>query len=301
MTLRHLKIFLAVYETGSTTAAAEELLIAQPSVSVAVKELEEHYGVRVFERMAKRLYVTQAGQELYQYARHLVSLFEETEDAMKSLGTSGTLRVGSSVTIGNYFLPGYIRSFQREFPQVRVRVTVENTDTIEGLLLENGIDLGLVEGRVQSPFLVQLPYRKDRLVMICSPEHPYASYKSIVPEVLAAEDVLLREKGSAVRELFDIRMAEAGLEIEPLWESVSTRALIGAVKENMGVSVLPYYLVEEEIKRREVRAVAVERVDFDRDFSIVYHKNKYHSRAFDAFVRICSSCPVGDGHPLTGT
>lgn len=116
MTLRHLKIFLAVYETGSTTAAAEELLIAQPSVSVALKELEEHYGVRVFERMSKRLYVTQAGQELYQYARHLVSLFEETEDAMKSLGASGMLHVGSSVTIGNYFLPGYIRTFQKEFP-----------------------------------------------------------------------------------------------------------------------------------------------------------------------------------------
>ena len=187
MTLRHLKIFLAVYETGSTTAAAEELLIAQPSVSVALKELEEHYGVRVFERMSKRLYVTQAGQELYQYARHLVSLFEETEDAMKSLGASGTLHVGSSVTIGNYFLPGYIKAFQKEFPQVRIRVTVENTDTIEKLLLENGIDLGLVEGRIHSPFLLQLPYREDRLVMICSPEHPYASWKSIVPEVLSAE------------------------------------------------------------------------------------------------------------------
>ena len=169
MTLRHLKIFLAVYETGSTTAAAEELLIAQPSVSVALKELEEHYGVRVFERMSKRLYVTQAGQELYQYARHLVSLFEETEDAMKSLGASGMLHVGSSVTIGNYFLPGYIRTFQKEFPQVRVRVTVENTDTIEKLLLENGIDVGLVEGRIHSPYLVQFPYRKDRLVMICPP------------------------------------------------------------------------------------------------------------------------------------
>ena len=288
MTLRHLKIFLAVYETGSTTAAAEELLIAQPSVSVALKELEEHYGVRVFERMSKRLYVTQAGQELYQYARHLVSLFEETEDAMKSLGASGMLHVGSSVTIGNYFLPGYIRTFQKEFPQVRVRVTVENTDTIEKLLLENGIDVGLVEGRIHSPYLVQFPYRQDRLVMICPPEHPYASYQSIVPEVLAAEDMLVREKGSAVRERFDIWMAEAGVEIEPVWESVSTRALVRAVRENMGISVLPYYLVEEDIRRGEVKAVAVERVDFTREFSIVYHRNKYHSEAFDAFVRICS-------------
>ena len=103
MTLRHLKIFLAVYETGSTTAAAEELLIAQPSVSVALKELEEHYGVRVFERMSKRLYVTQAGQELYQYARHLVSLFEETEDAMKS----GNIAVNPQKTVQEDILALY--------------------------------------------------------------------------------------------------------------------------------------------------------------------------------------------------
>ena len=82
-------------------------------------------------------------------------------------------------------------------------------------------------------------------------------------------------------------MAEAGLEIKPLWESVSTRALVRAVRENMGVSVLPYYLVEEDIRHGEVKAVSVERMDFTREFSIVYHRNKYHSRAFDAFVRIC--------------
>ena len=105
MTLRHLKIFLSIYETGSTTAAAEQLFISQPTVSVALRELEEHYGVRMFERYAKHLYVTPAGQQMYQYAKHLVNLMEEAEDAIRSQGEAGTLRVGSSITIATRFLP----------------------------------------------------------------------------------------------------------------------------------------------------------------------------------------------------
>ena len=128
MTLRHLKIFLAICDTGSTTAASEQLHIAQPTVSIALRELEAHYGVPMFERYAKRLMVTQAGRELYQYAKHLIALYDETEDAMKSMCSAGTLRVGSSITIGTCFLPAYVRRFQTLCPQTAIQAVVENTD-----------------------------------------------------------------------------------------------------------------------------------------------------------------------------
>lgn len=287
MTLRHLKIFLTVYETGSTTAASEKLLIAQPTISVALKELETHYGIRMFERYSRRLYVTEAGRQLYQYAKHLVTLFDEAEDAMKSLGESGTLRVGSSVTIGNYFLPEYIRQFQKRYPHVRVKVKIENIKTIEQLILNNELDLALVEGKVHSPFIAAHPYRQDTLVMICHPDHPHAVHPYIAPLTLASENILLREKGSAVRELFDIQMNRLGLSIDPLWESISTQAIIRAVKENLGVSFLPYYLVKESVEKGEVAILHVDGADFSREFSIIYHKNKFHSPAFDALIDIC--------------
>ena len=291
MTLRHLKIFLSIYETGSTTAAAEQLFISQPTVSVALRELEEHYGVRMFERYAKHLYVTPAGQQMYQYARHLVSLMEEAEDAIRSLGEAGTLRVGSSITIATRFLPEYVRRFKELYPQMQVRVKVDNTDTIARMVLDNQIDLGLVEGSVHSPYILAKPYSGDRLVMVCSPQHPYAAYKSVAPEVLMVEEVLLREKGSAGRDLFDSLMEHRGIHVEPAWESVSTQALVRAVQADLGVAVLPYYLVQEAIRQGAVVAVPLEGVDFCRQYSVILHKSKFHSAALDAFRELCQSHP----------
>lgn len=300
MTLRHLKIFLAICDTGSTTAASEQLHIAQPTVSIALRELEAHYGVPMFERYAKRLMVTQAGRELYQYARHLIALYDETEDAMKSMCSAGTLRVGSSITIGTCFLPAYVRQFQALCPQTKILAVVENTDTIEHLILENKIDIGLVEGQIHSPFIVVRPYCQDCLVMVCSPRHPFAQHQSVRPEELAAETLLLRERGSAVRETFETLMAARGLKVQPTWQSVSTQALVQAVRADLGISVLPWHLVREEVEKGLLSAVPVQEVDFTRYFSLIYHKNKFHSRPFRSFIEMCESMASGDNteiHP----
>lgn len=294
MTLRHLKIFLSIYETGSTTAAAEQLFISQPTVSVALRELEEHYGVRMFERYAKHLYVTPAGQQMYQYAKHLVNLMEEAEDAICSQGEAGTLRVGSSITIATRFLPEYVRRFKELYPQMQVQVKVDNTDTIARMVLDNQIDLGLVEGQVHSPYIQAQPYSGDRLVLVCSPRHPYAGFCRVAPEVLAVEDMLLREKGSAGRDLFDSLMERRGVRIEPAWESVSTQALVRAVQADLGVAVLPYYLVQEAIEQGTVTAVPLEGVDSCRRYSLIVHKSKFHSAALDAFLELCRSYQEAD-------
>lgn len=294
MTLRHLKIFLAICDTGSTTAASEQLHVAQPTVSIALRELESHYGVPMFERYAKRLMVTQAGRELYQYAKHLIALYDETEDAMKSMCSAGTLRVGSSITIGTCFLPAYVHQFQTLCPQTTIQAIVENTETIEHLILENRIDIGLVEGRVRSSFIVVRPYCQDCLVMVCSPRHPFARHQSVRAEELESETLLLRERGSAVRETFETLMAARGVKVQPAWQSVSTQALVQAVRADLGVSVLPWHLVREEVEKGLLAAVPVQDVDFTRYFSIIYHKNKFHSHAFRSFIDMCESMAAGD-------
>lgn len=295
MTLRHLKIFLAVCDTGSTTGASEQLHIAQPTVSIALRELENHYGVPMFERYARRLMVTPAGQELYQYARHLIALYDETEEVMKNMCTAGTLRVGSSITIGTCFLPAYVKRFQALCPQTKVQAVVENTDTIEHLILDNEIDIGLVEGHIQSPFVVSHPYCRDRLVMVCSPDHPFARRGNIQPAELTGENWILRERGSAVRETFETLMAAREIEIQPAWQSVSTQAIVQAVRAGLGVSVLPWRLVREEVESQRLAAVEVADIDFTRCFSIIYHKNKFHSHALQSFIDVCESMVPDDG------
>lgn len=287
MTIRHLKIFLAVYETGSTTAAGKELLIAQPSVSVALGELEDYYNIRLFERYGKRLHVTDAGNSFYQYARHVVDLFEEMEENARHLSIDSTLRIGSSITIGTYFLPQYIKTFCSTHSHTKVHVMVENTGTITQYLLSNKIDLALVEGSISHPFLTAQPYRQDHLVLVCSPDHPFATLPSVTPEMVQAQPLLLRETGSAVRELVDSLMERRGLVIEPVWQSVSTQAIIQAVQTGLGLSILPYYLVKEHLDGGALAEVAVEGMDFRRNYCIVYHKNKFHFPAMDDFISLC--------------
>lgn len=288
MTLRHLKIFLSLYETRNTTITSKELLVAQPTISIALKELEEHYGVKLFDRFSQRLHLTQAGRELYHYAKHIINLFEEAEDMMKSMEVLGNINIGSSITIGNYFLPKYIKKFQEKYPYAKIKVTIDNTDNIEKLLLENKIDIGLIEGKVQNSFIQVFPYMTDSLCVICNPQHPYTKYKKIIPDILVNEVLILREKGSAVRELFDTKMENLGLRIEPLWESISSHAIIQAVKENLGISVLPYFLIKEYVDRGEIAVLDIDNLSFPRNFNIIYHKNKFHSSHFDDFIKICT-------------
>lgn len=289
MTLRHLKIFLAIYETGSTVAASRKLLIAQPSVSVALSEMEDYYGIRLFERYAKRLLVTDAGREIYQYARHVVDLFEEMEESARGMGTHQTLRIGSSITIGSSQLPRYVKMFQKTHPGLKIQVTVSNTKTVVEQLLCNELDLALVADTVHDPFLVEIPYETDHLVLICNPSHPFAQRENVSPEALTYENVLLREKGSAVRNVVDACMARRGLAIVPAWQSVSAQAILQAVKEDIGVSILPHDLVRDNVARGEVVEVPVEGIDFARKFNIIYHKNKFHFPAMDDFITLCQT------------
>ncbi|HHY90320.1 MAG TPA: LysR family transcriptional regulator, partial [Clostridiales bacterium] len=155
MTLRHLKIFITVCDAGSMTAAAKKLYITQPSVSQAIAELEAHYHTRLFERLGRQLYITEAGKKLLSYARHILSLMEQAERELNDLSSSGTLRLGASMTIGTYLLSDMIKSFLSICPEVQILTTVDNTKVIEEMILSDQLDLALVEGPTHSADIVE--------------------------------------------------------------------------------------------------------------------------------------------------
>lgn len=287
MTVRHLRIFVAVYQEGSITKASASLHLAQPSVSLAIRELEEYYGVRLFDRMSRRIYVTDMGREFYNYAIHIVSLFEEMEQKIRNWDTVGTLRVGSSVTIGNVILPSLVQRFQKEHPQIDVHVSIYNSNTLEQCILDNRIDFALVEGDSSHPQITQLPFMEDRLCLICGKNDPLADQESVMLRDLEKRSFLLREIGSAGRELFDSVMLMNHFPVEPVWESVSTQAIITAVAKGLGISVLPQLLVKDAIDQGEVLEKRVEDASFTRKFSVIYHKNKYLSASAKTFIQLC--------------
>ena len=150
MTLRHLRIFAAVYREMSITKAAEKLYMTQPSVSLAVREMEEHYQVRLFNRINRRIFPTEKGTALYGYARQILELMEETEGVMRTSAAPLKLHIGSSITIGNTILPQVIRKFQEKYRECEVQVTVQNSRNIVQAVVKNEQDIGLVEDKTGS-------------------------------------------------------------------------------------------------------------------------------------------------------
>jgi LysR family transcriptional regulator, transcriptional activator of the cysJI operon len=264
MTFRHFGIFIAVCETGSMTKAALRLSISQPSVSQAVKELEDGYGAALFERLGKRLVVTEAGELCFAYAKQIVKSRDDLAESMREKRLSGPIRVGATVTIGTYLLPRICSLLSRKLYPV-----VENTARIEGLLLEGALDLGLVEGETTSPSLERRPFYKDRLVIVCSPENP-ACKRRPSPRDLKGRGFYIREEGSGSRELFAFAMRRKGLSYKVSGELNNTEALKNFArvdKENF--SVISALAVDASI-----RVINIPGLELERSFDIVYHKDK---------------------------
>ncbi|NLZ92612.1 MAG: LysR family transcriptional regulator, partial [Firmicutes bacterium] len=201
MTIRHLRIFIEVVKSGSMSAAAAKLYISQPTVSQAIRELEEHYGVLLFNRLNRRLYITDAGKKLFSYAQTVVKQFDDLEEKMFSLNKKEKIKIGSTITVGESILSDIINRFTKKEPTIEVYSYMNNTQVIENKLLKSEIDIGIVEGKIKSPDLISMPEVEDYLVLICSTKHPFAKRKIIKLPELANESFAMREKGSGTREL----------------------------------------------------------------------------------------------------
>lgn len=289
MTLRHLKIFVAVCDCNSITHAAEKLFLAQPAVSLAIRELEQYYGIQLFDRIARKLYITEAGKQFLEYALHITSLFQEMETGIKNWDSIGFMRIGSSITIGTHFMPGFVETFRSLYPEIKVQVTIHNSKQIENMVLNNEVDFALIEGVLHTEHLIAEELMEDELVLVCGMNHPLANQATISLEQLKEQSFLLREPESGARELFDSILLSHGVSVEPQWESVSTGAILLAVRKGLGLSAVPYYLVKDFLDTRQLHQLKLDSIDFKRQFHIIYHKNKYLTKSARSFIEICKS------------
>ncbi len=288
MTLRHMKIFLSVCENNcNTTKAAEALHMTQPAVSLAIRELEQYYGVILFDRIGRRLRITQAGQRFGEYAAQIFALFDDMEKGMRDWDSFGLLRVGASITVGSQFLPNYVKAFYSRYPGAEVKVLVAPSDELEQKILKNELDFALIEGIAHNPSLVSEAYMEDRLTVICPANSSFHAGQEISVDIFRQQKFLLRELGSGTREVFDRAMANAGYTVEPVWEAMSTTALVNAVINGLGIAVLPYRMVIGPLERGAVVAVHVKGLDFRRRFSMVFHKEKFLTTSAKVFMDLC--------------
>ena len=287
MTIRHIRIFLTVCDCGcNLTKAAEQLYTAQPAVTVAIHELERYYGVNLFDRLGRRLYLTEAGEQYREYAQRILALYDDMERGIKNWDALGVLRIGSSITIGSQFMPSYVEAFSKRYPGIDVRVAIGSSEMMEKKLLDNAIDLALVESPVHHEYLEAKPYLEDFLTVIAPAREPFGPGQVLTPEEFKRQRLLLREKGSGTREVFDEVMERLNLYVEPVWEAMSTTALVNGVIHGLGISVVPRRMVSAPLERGMIYSIRVEGAEFKRWFYMVHHRDKMLTKSIKPWLSL---------------
>ena len=274
---------MTVYQEESITRAAEKLHMTQPATSLAIREMEEYYHTKLFERSGRGIRVTSAGTRLYPSAARLLSLYDEMDAEMKNWDTSGRLRIGSSISIGSCILPQLINRFSKKYSELELYVKVDSSDVIEQNILENHLDFALIEGSVHSEKLNSSVFLDDELVPVCSRFHPLAGAEDIELDSLKKEHFLMREPNSGTRQLADSSFALKNFQIKPTWESTSTAALINAVSIGLGISILPKRMLEKQLRMHQIASFTIHDLDLKRHYSLIYHENKFVSPTMQEF------------------
>lgn len=285
VTIRHFRIFIAVASTESITKAAELLYVTQPTVSVAIREMEQHYGTRFFDRINQRLHITEEGKALLSHATHLISIYDDIETSFQNPDTVGILRIGASVNIGTYYLPEYVKLFHEQFPNIRIQVRISTTEVIEKLLLENQLDLAIVGGVIHSPFIKLSPIFSETHVAVCCPTHHMAGNTVLLREFIS-QPLLFRERNSGVFSAFQAAVSQLGYTIEPAWESSSQEALLEAAYLGLGVTILPEKLAKKEFSKNKLAQIYISDFSFQNTVCLTYHKSKFISPAMQHFINL---------------
>lgn len=285
---RRLQVFHAVAKHRSFTKAAETLFMTQPAVTFQVKQLEEQYDARLFERGHGQISLTDAGRVVFEYAERILGLSSELDARMKDLTgqVAGTLLVGASMTIADYLLPRVLGEFKSRFPSVVPRLLVANSETVQNQVAEHSLDIGFIEGESLLPSLVTEACCEDELQLVCAPSHPLAREQAITPALLAQQAYISREPGSGTREVADRYLQKAGLapdSLHPVMELGSPEALKGLVSTGYGFAIMSRATVAKETRLGELVGIPFS-PRMVRSLCAVYPRQKFHSRMLSSFV-----------------
>jgi DNA-binding transcriptional LysR family regulator len=285
---RRLQVFHAVAKHLSFTKAAETLFMTQPAVTFQIKQLEEQLNTRLFDRAQGRISLTPAGIVALEYAERILGLSDELDKRLKEMSgqAAGPLLIGASMTIGEYVLPQLIGKFKARFPAVMPTLFVGNSEAVQDRVAERSLDLGFIEGDSHLSTLLSELCCEDELQVVCAPSHPLAKEPFALPATLTQHPYINREAGSGTREVIDRYLQKAGVPPESLnvvVELGSPEALKGLVATGLGFAIMSRVIVAKELQLGQLVQIPL-RPRLIRNFSVVYPKERFHSRLVAGFL-----------------
>lgn len=291
MTLEQLRIFVAVAERQHVTQAAQALNLAQSAASHAIAALEARHETKLFDRVGRRIELTEAGHMFLAEARAVLARAEAAELALSEFGSlkRGTLSVQASQTIAGYWLPRHLVAFRRAYPQIQIQLSIGNTAQVAAAVETRIAELGFVEGTIENDHLTSVPVAHDQLVVVVAPEHAWAERGRMTSGDLLEGEWVLREPGSGTRSAFEEALTHLGLDITAMRVSLelpSNEAVRAAVEAGMGATA-----ISASVAAPSIEAGLLQQVDFrlpERGFHVLRHVERYRSRAADALLAVIS-------------
>jgi DNA-binding transcriptional LysR family regulator len=285
--LRQLEVFLATAHHENVTRAAAELAMSQSAASGSLKELEEQFGIQLFDRVGKRLQLSELGRQLRPQAETLLGQARAFEAAMSGDNTMGRLNIGATMTIGNYLAVTMIADFRKHYSGADVVLNVANTESIAAGVAGFELDMGMIEGEFHHPELETLHWRADELVVFAAPGHPLATGTALSDQDLVSMPWIVRERGSGTRQTFDRAMHGLLPDLDITMELQHTEAIKRAVEAGLGVGCLSRISLSDAFGRGSLVPLLVPGRDFHRELYLITHRKKFHSVALRRWLELC--------------
>lgn len=285
-TLRQLEVFLATARAQNLSWAAQSLAMSQSAASDALRQLEQQFNLRLFDRIGKRLQLNDAGRLLLPRAEELLSRATELEHGLLQQAP-GTLKLGATLSIGNHLCIPLIDRYRRQHADSQVSLDISNTESIASRVAGFELDIGLIEGEINDPLLEMIPWREDDLELFAAPDHPLASKTTLGKTDLLAAAWILRENGSGTRQTFNRVMHELLPQLNVVLEVQQPEAIIQAVRAGMGISCLSRLSLQEHLMRGELVCMKSHGRTFRRHLYLIMHRQKYRSAAMQHWLALC--------------
>ena len=288
MQIESLKMFCDLAETESFTKAAQINNVTQSAVSQQISSLERVFKSLLIERSKKKFRLTREGQVLYDYSKQIIQTHDSLHNKLAELKDiiSGTIRVATIYSIGLHDLPAYVKKFMRSYPTVNIHVEYRRANQVYEDVSSNVVDLGLVAYPVKDPKIEIIALRKDPLVLICHPQHPFAKLKTVKLKSLTSQKIIGFEPDIPTRKALDKILKEYGVEAKHVMEFDNIETVKRAVEIDAGVSIVPMGTIAQEISKQTLVALPIEDGDFFRPLAAIYKKNKVLSPAMKQFLTI---------------
>lgn len=295
MTLEQLRIFIAVAEREHVTQAAKALNLTQSATSAAVAALETRYATKLFDRVGRRIILTQAGKLFLVEAKSVVARAEAAEKVLADLAglERGSLTIGASQTAGNYWLPAIVHAYKSRFPGIAVTLQIGNTETVSTDVGAGIADLGFIEGEIDDPTLSVTPVADDEMVLVVAPSHPLAKRSLRPVSQITQASWVVREVGSGTRAVLESAVSKLGIDMRDLdiaLELPSNEAVRGAVEAGSGITIISKLVVAASLKAKTLVALDVQLPK--RRFFALRHKERYFTRAEREFLAVAAGKPA---------